>query len=169
MPQGWLQHGMARLEGQRVERDELVLSVPACKHRCRGKPGAQIYFAMAAAHPRDYLGGGNRVLTLEVLAGLGVSRSLLGTCSESEFQAPKERQRCGAQVLRTTPWDLKLIFRGKKGLELEPEHLPARPNPRSISCCSVTPLWAALYRYLQEYPDSLFSLLREVLFPWPGN
>lgn len=64
---------MARLEGQRVERDELVLSVPDCKHHCSGKPGAQIYFAMAAAHPRDYLGGGNRVLTLQVLAGLGVS------------------------------------------------------------------------------------------------
>lgn len=130
-----------------------------------GKAGAQTYFAMAAAHPRDHLGGGNRVLTLQILAVLGVSWLLLGTCSESEFQAPKEGQRHEAQVLKTMLWHMKLIFKGKKGLEPEPQPphcLPAMPSTWSVSCCSITPLWAVLYRYLQEQPGLT------VLFPQGG-
>lgn len=140
-----------------------------------GKPGAQTCFAMAAAHPRDHLGGGNRVFTLQILAVLGVSWSLLGTCLESEFQAPKEGQRCEARVLRTTLWDMKLIFKGKKGLEPEPAALnhpihclpcqvlgpsPAALSPLCRQCCTDTS---------RKSLDSLFSLLREVLCPWPGN
>lgn len=124
-----------------------------------------MYFAIVAAHPRDHLGGGNRVLTLQLLAVLGVSWSLLGTCSESEFQAPKEGQRCEAPVLRTTLWDMKLIFRGKKGLESEPATqpphcLPAMPSGWSISCCSITARWAVLY--VPEQPG--FT----ILFPQGG-
>lgn len=158
-----------------MERDGVVLSVQSAGIAAKGKPGAQAYFVMAAAHPRSHLGGGNRILSLQILAVLGVSWSLLGTWSESKFQAPKEEWRHEAQVLRTVLWDMTLIFKGKKGLDPDPATLnhPIICLPRQVlgpSPDALSPLCGqSCTRTSWNSLDSLLSLFREVPCPWPGN